>query len=318
MKAIVVHRFGGPEELKLEEVADPKPGKGQVVVRAKAIGVNPVDTYIRAGWYGPKQFPHVPGNDAAGIVEAIGEDVKTFKTGDRVYVAGSVAGSYAELVLAEERNAHLLPAMITFEQGATLGVPYATAYRALHIRGQVKPSEVVLVQGASGSVGSAAVQMARAFGARVIGTAGSAEGLHQIREQGAHAAFNYKNPEHTQQIVDYTGGAGVALILEILANANLDRDLKMLAKRGRVVVIGSRGKIEIDPRDTMARDADIRGMSLNHADAAELAGIHAAIGAGLENGTLRPIVGAKLPLASAAKAHQEVMDSHYGKIVLVP
>ncbi|HZZ42876.1 MAG TPA: NADPH:quinone reductase [Tepidisphaeraceae bacterium] len=318
MKAILVHGFGGPEVLKLEEVADAKAGKGQVVVRAKAVGVNPVDTYVRKGIYGPKEFPYVPGNDAAGIVESVGEGVTKFKAGDRVYVAGAVAGAYAELVLCEEKNVHPLPGNVTFAQGATVGVPYATAYRALHVRGGMKPGEVVLVHGASGSVGSAGVQMARAFGAKVIGTAGSAEGMKLVKEQGAYEAFNHHEADYTQKIMEYTNGVGVDLIIEALANVNLDKDLKMLAKRGRVVVVGNRGRIEIDPRETMSRDADIRGMALQHAGDAELAGIHMALGAGLENGTLRPIVGMQMPLAEAGRAHEEVLKSHHGKIVLVP
>lgn len=318
MKAVRVHQFGGPEVLKYEDVPDPAPSRGQLVVRAKAVGVNPVETYVRAGWYGPKQFPYTPGSDAAGVVESVGDEVARFKPGDRVYVAGAVAGAYAELVLADERSVYPLPSNVTFQQGAGLGVPYATAYRALHDRGQAKPGEVVLVHGASGSVGSAAVQMARAHGCRVIGTGGSPEAMQLVRDQGAYEAFNHKDPEYTQRIMDYTRGSGVDLILEMLSNVNLDKDLNLLAKRGRVVVIGSRGRVEIDPRATMARDADVRGMSLNNAPPDELAGIHAAIVAGLENGTLRPIVGPQMPLAEVARAHRDVMESHHGKIVLIP
>lgn len=317
MKAIRVHQFGGPEVLRYEDVPDPQPGRSQVVVRTKAVGVNPVETYIRAGWYGPKQFPYTPGADAAGVVEAVGDDVTKVKPGDRVYTAGA-PGTYAELILCDQKHVHPLPSNVTFQQGAALGVPYATAYRAFHIRGHAKPGEAVLVHGASGGVGTAAVQIGRAFGSRIIGTAGTDEGLHYVREQGAYEAFNHRDETYTQKIMDYTGGAGVDLILEMLANVNLDKDLKMLAKRGRVVVIGSRGRVEIDARDTMAREADIRGMTLSNSTDTELAGIHAALVAGLENGTLRPVVGMQLPLADAARAHEAVMASHLGKIVLIP
>src|SRR6478735_8264468 len=132
MRAIRVHQFGGPEVLQLEDLPIPTPGPGQVVVRAKAIGVNPVETYIRAGNYGPKSFPYTPGNDAAGTIESVGPGVTTFKPNDRVYVAGALSGAYAELILADAKNVHPLPNNCTFQQGAALGVPYATAYRALH------------------------------------------------------------------------------------------------------------------------------------------------------------------------------------------
>lgn len=318
MRAIRVHQFGGPEVLKYEDVPDPQPGRGQVAVRVKAIGVNPVETYVRAGWYGPKQFPYTPGADAAGTVEAVGDGVTDVKAGDRVYTGGTLSGAYAELALCDAKQVHPLPANVTFQQGAAIGVPYATAYRAFVIRGQARAGETVLVHGASGGVGTAAIQIGRAFGSRMLGTAGSDEGLAYVREQGASAVFNHKEDGYTQKVMDFTGGAGVDMILEMLANVNLDKDLKMLAKRGRVVVIGSRGRVEIDARDTMARDTDIRGMSLNHADDAELARIHAALVAGLENGTLRPVIAQQLPLPEAAKAHDAVMQPHLGKIVLIP
>src|SRR5437870_4811516 len=174
MKAIRVTDFGGPDVLKLQNVADPKPDSGQVLVRVKAAGVNPVDTYIRAGVYAKKpNLPYTPGTDAAGIVEAAGPNVKRFKPGDRVYTNGSITGVYAELALCEESRVHPLPSNISFAQGAALGVPYGTAYRALFQRGHAKPGEAVLVHGASGGVGIACVQFARAAGLTVIGTGGT-------------------------------------------------------------------------------------------------------------------------------------------------
>ncbi len=319
MKSIRVHQFGGPELLKLEEVPDPKPSAGQVVVRVKAVGINPVDTYIRAGKYGPKQFPFTPGTDAAGIVEAVGAGVAKFKAGNRVYVYGALDGAYAQLIVCKKSNVHSLPDRLSFEQGAAIGVPYGTAYRSLFVRGQAKPDEIVLVHGATGGVGTAAVQLAVNHGCRVFGTAGTADGLDRVREQGAEQAFNHKDPGYLDQITKATDGKGVALILEMLANVNLDKDLGLLAKHGRVVIIGSRAKVEIDPRQTMGKDSDIRGMSLMHADEAELAMIHSALGAGFRNGTLTPIVGKQFPLAEAGKAHEAVMgEGAHGKIVLVP
>jgi NADPH2:quinone reductase len=319
MKAIRVHQFGDPRVMVLEDVADPSPGEGQVVVGAHAIGVNPVDTYIRAGGYGQRAFPYTPGMDAAGVVEAVGKGVSGCKGGDRVYIAGSVSGAYAQLILCNESQVHPLPASTSFEQGAALGVPYATAYRALFIRGQAKPAETLLVHGASGGVGTAAVQIARAAGLTVIGTAGTPEGRKLAAEQGAHHVLDHHAPDYLQQLMALTGGQGVNLILEMLANVNLGKDLTVLAKNGRVVVIGSRGPVEVNPRDTMGRDADIRGMTLMNATEPELKSIHAALIAGLENGTLRPIIGKRLPLGDAPLSHEQVMRSGaYGKIILMP
>jgi NADPH:quinone reductase len=320
MKAIRVHEFGGPEVLRLEEVPTARPGSGRVLIRMHAIGVNPVETYIRAGTYPRKpELPYTPGNDGAGVIEQVGPDANEFKSGDRVYTAGSVSGTYAEFALCKTDQVHRLPANVSFAQGAAMGTPHATAYRGLFQRADAKPGETVLVHGASGGVGTAAVQMARAHGLCVFGTAGSDEGLKLAREQGAHEVFDHREPDHFEHIMKATSGRGVDVILELLANVNLGKDLTILAKGGRVVVIGSRGRVKIDPRDTMQRDADIRGMALPNTPPAELASIHAALVAGLENGTLRPVIGRELPLSDAAQAHCAVVESGtIGKIVLVP
>jgi NADPH2:quinone reductase len=291
----------------------------QMFVRVKAVGVNPVETYIRAGKYGPREFPFTPGTDAGGVIEAVGPGVKQFKPGDRVYTSGSITGAYAELSLCKESQVHRLPDNCSFEQGAALGVPYATAYRGLFYRGAARAGETVLVHGASGGVGTAAVQFARAAGMTVIGSAGSEPGRRLVAEQGAHHVLDHTQPDYLQQLKPITEGRGVDMILEMLSNVNLAKDLEVLARHGRVVVIGSRGRIEIDPRETMGRDADIRGMAVFNASEPELHGIRMAIVAGLEAGTLRPIVGKKLPLADAARAHEEILHGGaHGKIILLP
>ena len=319
MKAIRVHEFGEPDVLRLEDVPDPVPAHNQVVIRAKAVGVNPVDTYIRAGKYGPKPFPFTPGADAAGVVESVGTGVTGCKVNDRVYISAAISGSYAEKILCDEKAVHPLPDHVSFQQGAAMGVPYGTAYRALVIRGAAKPGETVLIHGGSGGVGTAAIQIAHALGLTVFATAGSEKGMDLIRQQGAHQAFNHRQDGYLQQIMDATGGRGVPLILEMASHVNLGHDLQLLGKQGRVVVIGNRGPIEINPRDTMSRDADIRGMSLMNATEQELQSIHAALVAGLENKSLSPVIGKELPLSEAAAAHKAVLESGaYGKIVLTP
>src|SRR3954470_5217757 len=162
MKAILVREHGGPEVLKLEEVPDPVPGPDQVIVRLRAIGVNPVDVYIRSGAYARKPaLPFIPGSDAAGEIEAVGEDVKTVAAGDRVFVHGTAAehthghygGAYAEKAVCRLDHIYRLPPSLSFAQGAAMGVPYATAYRALFHRAATRPGETVLVHGATGGVG---------------------------------------------------------------------------------------------------------------------------------------------------------------------
>jgi len=320
MKAIRAHEFGGPERLVLDEVKDLNPGPGQVLVRIHAAGVNPADTYIRTGTYAIKPaLPYTPGFDGAGVVLRRGEGSRRFEAGDRVYVAGSITGTYAEQALCEETQVHPLPPKATFAQGAALGVPYVTAYRALFQVARALPAETVLVHGASGGVGIAAVQLGRAAGMTVMGTAGSERGRTLVREQGAHHILDHHAPDLAEKLGKLTAGKGVDVILEMLANKNLGKDLTLLARRGRVVVIGSRGTVEINPRDAMSRDAAILGMVLFNASEEEQARIHAALAAGLENGSVRPIVGQEIPLAEAPRAHKAVMEAGaYGKIVLVP
>jgi NADPH2:quinone reductase len=320
MKAILVREFGPPEVMRLAEIPDPSPAPGQLLVRIRAVGVNPVETYIRSGAYArTPSLPYTPGSDAAGVVEKAGDGVRSFAPGDRVYTSGTVTGAYAERAVCDVSRVHPLPENVSFAQGAAIGIPYATAWRALFQRAKAVPGETVLVHGASGGVGVAAVQIARAAGLRVVGTAGTAEGIDLVLREGAHHAFDHHSPGYLEKAAERTGGRGFDVILEMLANVNLSKDLKALAMGGRVVVIGSRGTVEIDPRDTMGRDASIVGMSLFNMPDADRFTVHAALVAGLENGTLRPVVGKELPLAAAPESHVAVMSpGAQGKIVLVP
>jgi NADPH2:quinone reductase len=324
LRAIRVHEFGPPEVMRIEEIPDLKPGRKQVVVRVKAAGVNPADTYMRSGAYAIKPvLPYTPGTDAAGVVEAVGEGVTRIAAGARVYISGTLSGAlcgaYAEQALCDESQIHVLPEGLTFSQGAAINITYATAYRALFQRAHAAAGETVLIHGATGGVGIAAVQLARAAGMNVIGTGGSSKGRELVAQQGASHVLNHNAPDYLDQLLNLTGGRGVDIILEMLANVNLGKDLKVLARCGRVVVIGSRGKVEVDPRDTMQRDAAILGMLLFNTPERDFISIHAGIAAGLENGTLRPFVGREIQLSDAPLAHHAVMEpGAYGKIVLIP
>jgi NADPH:quinone reductase len=320
MRAIRVREHGGPEVMRLEEVPDPRPGAGEVLVRIHAAGVNPVDTYLRGGEQGyAPELPFTPGMDGAGEVTVVGEDVEEFSPGDRVYLARTLTGSYAELALCSIDQVFPLPDGVSFEEGACLGVPYGTAMRALVDRARVRDGETVLVHGASGGVGTAAVQIAVALGARVAGTAGTEEGRRLVREQGAERVLDHHDPAHIAEAVDWTGGRGLDVVLEMAADRNLGSVLGALAPGGRVVVVGSRGEVRITPRDLMRRDAQLLGMSLMNASPSEIEAIHRRIRGGLERGELRPVVRETLPLAEAARAHERVMEpGAHGTIVLQP
>lgn len=323
MKAIVIKQFGGPEVLTLDEVPDPVAGPGQVVVRLHAAGINPVDAYVRTGTYALKpELPYTPGMDGAGVIESIGKDVIDLKVGDRVWISatadGRLQGAYAEKALCDAKNVHPLPEDLSFAQGAAVNVAYVTAYRALFDRAQLKPGEVVLVHGATGGVGLPAVQLAAAHGAIVFGTGGTDEGRSMVLQQGATRVFDHTEKGYEQRILDATNGRGVDVVIEMLANMNLDRDLGLVGKSGRIVIIGSRGRVEIDPRQTMAKEAVITG--LNYWSGGEAGVMHAiaAITAGLKDGSLKPVVGHEYPLADAGTAQEKVMESGaLGKVVVV-
>lgn len=322
MIAIRAHEFGGPDVLRLDEIPEPAPGPGQVRVRLHAAGVNPFDTYMLTGTYAIKPpLPYSPGADGAGVVEGVGEGVSGLKAGDRVYTGGTADhqsyGAYRQVVLCTPSQVHPLPDRVSFAEGAAVNVPCLTAHVALE-RVQPRAGDVVLVHGASGAVGLSAVQMARAAGFTVIGTASTDDGLELVRAEGAHHAVDHRDPAHVDAILQLTAGRGPDVILEMLANVNLDHDLTMIAPRGRIVVIGNRGRIEIDPRKIMGKQSTVTGFALWGLSVDEVARGHEAIGAALASGALRPVVGTELPLAEAAEAHRRVMaPGARGKIVLV-
>jgi len=324
MQAIMARAFGGPEVLGLEECPDPTVGHGQVRVRVGAAGVNPFDTYMRAGGYAINPpLPYTPGADAAGVVDQVGDGVAGVAVGDRVYTGGTAQspayGAYASLIVCAPQQVHPLPDRVSFAQGAGVNVPYVTAWTALFGRGEAKPGDTVFIHGASGGVGLAATQLARAAGLRVIGSAGTEDGLALVTAQGAHHMLHHGTPDYLAGLAALTGGRGPDLILEMLANVNLDRDLGAIARRGRIVVVGNRGRGEIDARQIMGKDCAIVGFALWSVPPDEVARAHQAIGAGLANGTLQPVVGHELPLAGAARAHTLVREpGARGKIVLVP
>lgn len=324
MKAIRAHSFGGPEVLRYEDVDEPVPGPGEVVVDVRAAGVNPADTYMRTGTYAIiPDLPYTPGGDAGGIVSAVGAGVEGLAVDDSVFVGTGLSfdltGCYAEKVKRRADEVLPLPTNVSFAQAAAFGVSYTTAHYALFERGGAQAGETVFIHGASGSVGTSAIQLARRAGLKVIGSGGSARGLELIRSEGADLAVNHTADGYLDEVRKFTGGAGPEMILEMLANVNLAADMDLAARYGRIIVIGCRGEVSINPRVAMMRELDVRGIALWNATREQMRPIMEDILAGVAEGALRPIIGREMSLSEAAAAHRAVLEpGAYGKIVLVP
>jgi len=323
MKAIRVQRFGGPEVLEVDsEVKVPEISDNQVLVRVMYAGVNPVETYIREGQYSKlPDLPYTPGSDAAGYVHQAGKNVAGLKVGDRVFVSGSSnsnnSGSYAEFVVSDSTYVFPLHPRLSFAQGASLGVPFFTAYKALILRARTRPGETVLIHGASGAVGTAAVQIARALGAVVVGTAGTKEGMDVVTQCGAHHVFNHNHKHYEKKMVEHLG-SGFDVIIEHLANINLGHDLQMLKEGARVMIVGCRGAVSINPRHLMAPEASIQGVALGSTAPSQWGEMGAAIVAGIEAGWVAPVINKEYNLEQAALVHHDIIHSNgaKGKLVL--
>ena len=314
MKAVRIHEYGGPEVLVVRDVETPVPEEDQVRVRLHAAGVNPVDTYLRsaAQGYAPK-LPWIPGMDGAGIIDQVGDGVDSLSEGQRVYVHGGGLGTYAEYCVCRPGRMFPLPENLDFIEGACLGVPYFTAARALFTRGDVQPGEKVLIHGASGGVGSACLQLLGSRDVRVWGTAGSDAGLELVAANGA-AAVNHRSAGHVDELKK---AGGFNLIIEMLADANLAADLTLLADGGRVVVVGSRGPVEMMPRDMMGPETAVLGTTLRAAGPQERAVYADMVAWEADSGSVRPPVGRVFDLPEAARAHEAVITGpHSGNIVI--
>lgn len=320
MKAIRVHEFGGPQVLKIESnVAIPAYSDSQVLIRVGSAGVNPVDTYIRMGLFAQlPTLPYIPGRDGSGTVEKVGSQVESLKVGDRVFFSGA-SGSYAQYVACESQSVFPLADRLTFAQGAALGVPYFTAYRAIFIKGKAKAGDKVLVHGASGAVGLAACQMAKAHGMTVVGTAGTPQGMELVKNNGAHLVFNHREKGYLEQAAEAVGGEGFDVIIENASDINLGTDLTIIAAGARVVVVGNRGNVEISPRFLMTEEASIVGCALFRSTPEEWRETAAAVVAGVEMGFLTPVIDKEYAMEEVQEAHANVLSHEggsRGKLVL--
>jgi len=322
-RAIVARRFGPPEVLQLESVSPFTPSAGQVLIKMFAAGVNPSDTYVRLGPQGPwaatphllPALPYTPGKDGAGVVASVGVGVTNFVPGERVYTTGSVTGTLAEYALCAVETVHPMPDRISFAQGACIGVPCATAHRALNIKCAAQAGEAIFIHGASGAVGLAATQLAVSKGCIVVGSAGSTAGEAAIRALGA-TAVNHRSEGYLDAAaaaLPATKEGRFDLVLEMAAHANLLADLKLLSRGARVAIIGSKPlPVALNPRLLMPDEVSVHGVFLPASSPQEKTETHRALFNAMEDGQLTPVVGTTFELADAAKAHIEVMEPSQG------
>ena len=330
MKAIVIRRTGGSDVLEYAEVPTPKPGPGEVLVRAHAIGVNYFDLLIRTGRYRwmPK-LPFIPGNEMSGHVVAMGEDARRWPEGQAVFIAGydigNRGGLYAEYVAVPQDSVWPLPASVDLDAAVSL-TNYQLAYILVHqaARG-VEPRDVV-VYGAAGGVGTALLDIARLAGARVIGVAGSAEKCIFIRERGAAAAINYAIEPLVERVMALTDGRGTDLLFDHVAGEDFAEGLKMLAPLGMVVsygLLGGMPKTDLfaEMRANLEHSPAVRCFTMHTYDHM-LAPRRAAMASAIEllgAGEISPAIAGKLPLAEASCAHDLIEQRQaMGKIVLKP
>ena len=320
MKTLRITAFGKPPTMSYDDVPDPTPGPGEVVVSVEAAGVNPVDTYVAAGAYAVKpDLPYAPGGEAAGTVLSVGEGVADFAEGDRVIVcraaAGRLQGCFAEQCVCETKWLMTLPSHLSFSQGAAVNVAYITAFRALIEVAKPNDGETVLIHGATGGVGLAALQIAKAHNLKVVATGGSDAGRELLKKQGADVVLDHHAADHLDALKD----SPPDVILEMAGHVNLQKDIDAIAPNGRIVVIGNRGETTIDARGLMGKQAAVIGMSYFNGGDAAVQKAMAALQVGLDAGDLKPVVQAEVPMDNAQRAFDLVMkgDSH-GKIVLLP
>jgi len=319
MKALLVKKFGGPEVLEVDTIPIPEPAEREILVKVMSCGVNPADTYIRSGAYAHlPQLPYIPGTDGAGVVEKVGAGVTSLKVGDRVWMSAG-NGTYGQYCTAPENSAHVLPNNVSFDQGASLWSPYATAYHAFVHAAQVQPGAITLIHGASGGVGQACLQYGKHFKLKVIGTASTQQGLDLIASEGA-TAFNHKEDGYTKKISQATGGHGIDVVIEMLANVNLATDLSLIATKGCIVVVGNRGTIEINPRELMRTRGRVTGILLFSTTPEEKSEITESIKLGIKEGFLNPRIGKTYPLQDGSKAHLDIIHASgaSGKVIIRP
>jgi NADPH:quinone reductase-like Zn-dependent oxidoreductase len=341
MKAARIHRFGGPEVIQIDDVPIPDPGHGEILVQVKAAGVNFFDAEIREGAIPTLSLPHTLGMDGAGVVTAVGPSVDPSRIGQQVVfhadlgcgdcvacitghenrcetmrlIGVQVPGTYAEHITVPAINA--IPFRgLSFQEAACLDIPFTTAWHLLVEKAQLKPGQTVLVVGASGDVGLAAVQIARLAGARVLATTSSAEKAARLSELGAEAVFDYREGDPWQEVRRHTGDRGVDFVVDYTGTNTLTHSMGALAKGGAVLIVGcvTGGPIP----DFNVRPLYARHLSLIGSSSGTRADLRAVLGE-VEQGRLRPVLSQEFPLAAASEVHQLAHSgTKTGSLVLIP
>jgi putative PIG3 family NAD(P)H quinone oxidoreductase len=328
MKAMVISRFGGPEVLELREVATPSPVRGEVRVRVRATAVNRADLLQRAGAYpAPPDAPQdIPGLEFAGEIDAVGEGVVEPAPGARVFgLCGG--GAYAEALVVNARAVAPLPERLSFTDGAAVPEAFITAWDAMVVQARLRAGESVLIHAAGSGVGTAAVQIARAIGAHVIGTARSRDKLERVRPLGLDDALLVERPGEAgafaPAVMQATGGRGADVVLELVGGAYVPEDLACVAPRGRIVLVGmmAGARADLDLGRMLHRRVQMIGTMLRARPLEEkitaVQQLARHLAPLLARGSLRPVVDRVLSLAEAAEAHRYVAsNASFGKVVL--
>jgi NADPH2:quinone reductase len=323
VKAIQISRTGGPEVLELTQLPLPVPAPGQVRLKVEAVGLNYADILTVAGEYlTPTRLPLVPGMEFAGRVDALGEGVEGVQVGQLV-AALAGQGGFAEYAVVPARALIPVPAKLSALQAAAFPVSYYTAYFALVTQARAQPGEWVLVQAAAGALGTALVQVARALGLRVVATASSEAKLELARALGAEVTLLSNRPDLTEAVQEATGGHGVDVLVEVVGGAGFAQSLRMLAYRGRLLVVGSASRelAQMHPVSLMKRNQSLIGVWLTPflADPQAVEEATAFLSPLLASGAVRPVVGKVFALEQAAEAFAYVSGRHSsGKVVLTP
>ena len=325
MKAVRIHEDGGPEVLRFEDVADPEPGPGDVLVSLKAAGLNHLDIWVRKGLpSAPK--PRILGADGAGVVAALGDAVEGFEIGDRVVVNPGIVhggrmtvigehtdGTYCELKAVPAGQLYPLADSLSFEEGAAFPLTFETAYRMLVTKAALRESEWVLIWGIGGGVALAALEICRALGAHTIVTSSSREKLDRARELGADVAVSHSEDDVVKAVKEATGGRGADIVVETVGEATWDRSLGAAAHEGRVVVCGATSGHSPPARlyRLWWKELVIYGSTMGLPS--DFEGVHELI----RTGRARVHVDSVYPLADAAKAHERLESGmQFGKVVL--
>jgi NADPH:quinone reductase len=323
MTAIGIKSPGGPEVLAPEERPVPVPGPSELLVRVKAAGVNRPDVMQRKGQYPPPPgAPDIPGLEIAGEIVALGDKVTRWKIGDRICALVS-GGGYAEYCLTDEATALTIPKGFSFVEAAALPETFMTVWHNVFERGALKAGETLLVHGGSSGIGTTAIMLAKAFGAKVIATAGSPEKCEACRKLGADVAIDYNKEDFVAVTKEATDKKGVELILDMIGGDYVDRNFEAAAVEGRIVQIATQKgpKVTIDLRRLMLKRLTHTGSTLRARPVADKAAIARAVEAKvwplLESGKVRPVIDSTFPLAKASEAHARMETSlHIGKIML--